>query len=497
MSKSRRLLHSLNSKLALAVLSVILVGGGTFMYYAHQTGYRMLERQAYVRADGIADLLKAMIDHYMLEGKHRRLDRLLRVSLLDTEIKNVMILKKDGTISRSSHSEPGMAVFPMHRLTIMPGEDSGGFFSTKEGDSLYLFMAAPLDNLPSCYGCHKDPETVQGYFAVKVMMNDLKDISKQHRDTNIAMTTLTFSGVGLVMFLAISLLIVRPIRHIQLHLRHIESEVQSIEPGTSPQLAKLTLFSGTSEIVELTSGFNDLISRLNTANRQVEEMHKTELQQADHLATAGEMAASIAHEIKNPLAGILGAIQVLDSEIPAGDSRKEVMEEIVVQLERMNHAVNDLLSYARPSPPLFEDVNIQEIIEKTLSLLSHQVRGGRITIVREFLAEPVKVRADRKMIQQLVWNIALNGIQAMESGGVLTVSMTRQPSILLIEIRDTGRGIPEEHRARVFKPFFTTKHKGTGLGLAISRRIAEQHHGTLELKRIVDEGTVVLIQLPI
>jgi signal transduction histidine kinase len=170
----------------------------------------------------------------------------------------------------------------------------------------------------------------------------------------------------------------------------------------------------------------------------------------------------------------------------------------MVQLDRINHAVNDLLSYARPSPPMFEEVCINEVIQKTLSLLMQQANSRMISFSHDLPSERIVMSADRKQFQQVLWNICLNGLQSMESGGKLSVVLRSvNATTIRIQIRDQGRGIPAEQLVRVFQPFFTTKHKGTGLGMTISKRIVEQHGGSITLDSVVDRGTTVTIDLPI
>jgi signal transduction histidine kinase len=250
------------------------------------------------------------------------------------------------------------------------------------------------------------------------------------------------------------------------------------------------------EIADLSRDFNTLVRNLNEANAKLFEVHQSQLEHADRLASTGEMAASIAHEIKNPLAGILGAVQVFDSEVTDDDPKKEILSEMKVQLERMNHAVNDLLSYARPAQPVFEPVRLHDLIKKIVTLLPHQFKEKNIVIKEELSPDTILIHADKKQFQQVMWNIVLNGMQAMDHGGVLTIRTGTADGKVTITIKDTGKGIPPDQVERVFKPFYTTKHKGTGLGMTISRRIIEQHNGSILVRSTVGTGTIVEILLP-
>jgi hypothetical protein len=251
------------------------------------------------------------------------------------------------------------------------------------------------------------------------------------------------------------------------------------------------------EISDLIETFNKLISRLNEAYGRLHDVHEQQLEHADRLSTTGEMAASIAHEIRNPIAGVLGALQVMLDELAGDDPRKEILEEMKIQIERVNYAVTDLLSYARPTAPVLEDVSLQDVINKTSTMLSRQMHDKNIAIIHSMELRPVMMRGDRKQLQQVLWNIMLNGMQAMETNGTMTVSLSEQDGWAEIQVSDTGKGIPVDQMEKIFKPFFTTKHKGTGLGMTISKRIVEQHDGTLKIASTGADGTMVSIRLPL
>jgi len=235
---------------------------------------------------------------------------------------------------------------------------------------------------------------------------------------------------------------------------------------------------------------------LNETHARLQQVHDLQLEQAHRLATTGEMAASIAHEIKNPVAGIIGALQVLESENVFSDSHRDIIAEMQIQLERVNQAVNDLLSYARPAPPMFGKVDLHELIKKTAAMLSHQMVEKNIEVSLNLAGSSPEIRADGKQLRQLLWNIILNAMQAVPSGGKVAINTSRGNTVFTVQISDNGKGMPEEVLAHIYEPFFTTKHKGTGLGMTISKRIIEQHKGGIEVESRIDRGTAVTITLP-
>jgi signal transduction histidine kinase len=314
---------------------------------------------------------------------------------------------------------------------------------------------------------------------------------------NILMTVLTFGGIGAVISGALLLLVIRPVARLRLQMRSLQGQLDEVERGRELNFAPLELSRGDDEISGLIVTFNALVHRLNVAHAGLRDLHQKQLEHADRLATTGEMAAGMAHEIRNPLAGVLGALQVIDAEMPETDANKPIVQEMMVQMERMNLAVNDLLAYARPTPPKFDTTDLNGILDRTLSILNSQVRKRNIAVEASLDRSLPFITADKKLLQQLLWNLILNALQAMEAGGRLTVSTAGDDAEVTVRIRDTGRGIPERDLANIFKPFYTTRHQGTGLGLTISRRIVEAHGGTLTLESAENSGTTCTVRLPL
>lgn len=251
------------------------------------------------------------------------------------------------------------------------------------------------------------------------------------------------------------------------------------------------------EIGDLQKQLAGLIDELNSAYKEIKEIHANRMMRADQLAVVGEMAASIAHEIRNPVAGVQGALEIIKSEIEHDQPKKEIIEEMQIQLKRVNKAVTDLLSYARPSVPhcILSDIN--SLIRRTASLLTRQIQAKKIDLKILNVTEIPDLFIDEKLIQQVFFNIILNAIDAVKECGRIQIALSKFDGSVLMKFSDDGDGIPEDIKENIFKPFYTTKHKGTGLGLAISKKILEQHNGSITLDSTMNRGTTMLIKLPI
>ena len=227
-----------------------------------------------------------------------------------------------------------------------------------------------------------------------------------------------------------------------------------------------------------------------------------QLLQAEKLATMGELASSIAHELNNPLATVSLRVESLIAQSTGDDPRLRELEIIGKEIERMSNLVSNLLQFSRRSQPQISTVNVSDEIEKTLELVHYHLRKQNIAVAREFKPEGPLIHADRQQMRQLFLNLFTNAGDAMPEGGTLTISVTNRPEEkeICIEIADTGVGIPPEILPKVLEAFYTTKPegKGTGLGLAICKRIAQAHNGTLNITSEggPGKGTRVSITLP-
>jgi signal transduction histidine kinase len=226
-----------------------------------------------------------------------------------------------------------------------------------------------------------------------------------------------------------------------------------------------------------------------------------QLWQSAKLATMGELASNIAHELNNPLATVSLRIESLTAQISQDDPRRRELEIIEQEVERMGNLVTNLLQFSRRYQKKVSTVDLREEIEKTLELIQYQFHSKSIQVIREFAPEVPGMIADRQQLRQLFLNLFTNASDAMPKGGTLTIRVTAQTGEkkIFIEIADTGIGIPPEILPKVRDPFFTTKPegKGTGLGLPICRRIAQEHRGTIDIisEGIPGKGTKIRITL--
>jgi two-component system sensor histidine kinase PilS (NtrC family) len=216
---------------------------------------------------------------------------------------------------------------------------------------------------------------------------------------------------------------------------------------------------------------------------------------ADRLATLGRLAANIAHEIRNPLASLTGAIEALTSSHAGHDDRDRLTQIVLRESDRLNQMIRTFLDYARPTPLTTEAVNVSEILDEVLVLLEHRELPPGLKIGRSF-PPSLSWRVDPQRLRQALWNLCLNAVQAMPDGGELTMSAHAGERTLSISVADTGEGIAPGDLAHVFEPFYSTKPEGSGLGLALVHRIVHDHGGDIEVRSRSEAGTTFVMTLP-
>jgi PAS domain S-box-containing protein len=213
------------------------------------------------------------------------------------------------------------------------------------------------------------------------------------------------------------------------------------------------------------------------------------------LVRLGEMAAVVAHEVKNPLAGIAGAIQVIRDRMPAGSPDREVIKAVLDRIAALNGTVQDLLIFARPRVPQLRDCALDALLSETVTLLQRDPIGRQIEV--RLPRSGAVVHADPDQLRETFLNVFINAAQAMAGQGTIDVSTASKGGFAIVRVHDNGPGMPEAVRERVFEPFFTTKHRGTGLGLPIARRIMHAHGGDVSVECPPAGGTAVIVRLPL
>ncbi len=252
----------------------------------------------------------------------------------------------------------------------------------------------------------------------------------------------------------------------------------------------------TVELQKTAKGLEESYQKLQHQSERIIVIEE-QLRRSEKLSTLGEMAAILAHEIRNPLGSIRGTAEILKDDYKPGDPKHEFIEIQIKETERLNRVVEDFLHIARPQPVDMRPCPVQEELETIVTLLSNNAREREIKLILQPPIVPVIIKADGEKLRQAFLNIIINALQATPCGGsVIITTAVHHPSYCEIQFSDNGPGLDAVTLKRIFEPFFTTKSDGTGLGLAITRKIIESHSGTLQVESEPGHGTTVTVRLP-
>ncbi len=338
-------------------------------------------------------------------------------------------------------------------------------------------------------------------------------VLKQPFDQVLQKTMLTFLGIAFLGILIIVLVSVFLAKRLSTPLRKLEEISRKVAEGEYDH--EFTA-RGPREIEQLARSLNTMAKQLAAEKRELEEWTNTlekkvnerseemkkinaQLFRSEKLASLGKLAAGVAHEINNPLTGVLTNSSLLLEDLDPGDPRREDVEVMVNETIRCREIVKRLLDFAKQTKPQKRLANINGLIENIILLVRNQTSFRNITIEKQLDTGIPDVLVDPDQIQQVFVNIILNAAEAMTKGGKLTIRSSAGPDggTILVSFADNGPGIPESVREKIFDPFYTTKEHGTGLGLSISYGIVEQHGGTVSVVGAVGAGSTVIIELPV
>src|ERR1043166_9570256 len=467
--------HSLTYKILVAVGLTVAVVIAIYTYFVIRVQSAWWHERTQAQNLIAATVVHEYLNGVMLSDRHQEVQRFLAELKTSDEIWRGRVIKPDGTVAFSTETqEVGRAVMTVPESLFREGRVLQGE-RTEDGQRLAIALR-PVPNNVSCRKCHDPRQPFNGAIVTERSMLPAQASIASNRNLLIAYGVIIFVLVGIVLWLLIVRLVSQPVTALLTQMRRVERG----------DLRARAEAQRTDEIGELARDFNAMVRSLEGAKSELHESHEKQMQQAGKLASIGELASGIAHEIRNPLAGIGAAVEVL------GDNG-EITSEIRRQIKRLNAMLCSLLDFARQREPEIGACDVVELVRPMLALVRPDAQKQHVTIVEDFPAELPSIRADAGQAQQALLNVLLNAIQAMPGGGTLTVSASANGNVA-IHVRDTGVGISEENLQKIFSPFFTTKHSGTGLGRAISRNIMEKHHGRIGVESAVGRGTTFTLE---
>ncbi len=494
------MLHSLKVKFvaALVLLVSVVIGLSTWWTLNIHEGHMFRATEDKIRA--IAEAIEQGIYVAMREGRSHDVQRILEGMRRDPDIDRVIIFDTGGKILRASQPELVGRILDRRRLSRYLDQPESTVQGLREDGRLIQSVVKKIRNRSECFPCHGSQATVNGILHV--------DMSFQKTEEQIA--EMERSALWMMLLTAVVLAIGGAILIVRLVERPVASLMRGMAEVEGGNLETRADLGTRDEFGRLADSFNTMVEKLKAAREEIDVYHQDRLARAERLATLGEVAASLAHEIKNPLAGITGAVQVMAEELPEADSRKEIMQEILTQVHRLDRTTQDLLAFARPGKPDVEPCDIHQVLDRVLILLAENPEAKQMRVLRAYHPALPLVQADGKQLRQVFLNLILNAVQAMPAGGQVTLQTavrngaggdgaepTMHAPMVEVAVTDTGPGIPSSVLKDIFTPFVTTKRRGTGLGLSVSRRIVESHAGWITAESPAGQGATFRVFLPL
>jgi two-component system, NtrC family, sensor kinase len=303
---------------------------------------------------------------------------------------------------------------------------------------------------------------------------------------------LIVAGAGAVAICAVLIVVLAYV--IQRPMVELQEKIEQVSAGNLN--VEVSFARRNDEIGDLGRNFNHMMQQLRESREEIERLHRTQMSRAEHLATLGELATGLAHEIRNPLAGIAGVIEIVGRDLPATSPARAVVKDVRLEITRISRTLTDLLETARPRRPEVRRSNLNTTVEHAVMLARQQVLSRPIKIELQQAPGLPEVEHDSDQIHQVLLNLLLNAVQAMEKTGTVNVEIGSRDGYASVVVSDTGRGISPQNLPNIFRPFYTTKGDGTGLGLSLAHRIVEDHHGRIEVSSVVGKGSMFTVLLP-
>ncbi|HTW59769.1 MAG TPA: ATP-binding protein [Terriglobales bacterium] len=533
-----RLTHSLSAKLNLLLLGAMVVIFAMLGYLNVRLHRLHLEQNTLLSAERISDVIKQSTTDYMLRNDREGLYRTIQTIASQPGMEKIRIFDQDGRINYTTDSseqnhivdKSAEACYGCHAqsqpLARLNRPDRFRIYRSAAGTRV-LGIITPIENRPACSNaaCHAHPADQQ---ILGVLDTNL---SLAHADVQLAESSrrmIAYTGCALLLIACLSWFFI---------WRIVGDPVKALERGTerlaAGELGYQIGVQSQDEIGELAQSFNEMSRQLQTERAQnlawthtLEarvEQKTGELKRAhehalhtEKMASVGKMAAVLAHEINNPLSGILTYSKLLrkwmerdwsPEAIPDsgnGEARhqeiRDALDLIASESRRCGELVKNLLTFSRTTPMNLQPTDLNQVIERSLRLVQHQLDLAGVHVEPQLDANLPLAQCDAAQIEQVLLALIMNAIDAMPQGGNLwlSTSFNHELAQVRIIVRDDGSGIPPEVLAHIFEPFLTTKEtgRGVGLGLAISRSILERHRGTIEVQSELGKGTIFTLTLP-
>jgi len=480
---------SLRLKMILGIGAILLLVILVFAILASSGQGDHLLTAAKHEADLVATLSERAVADAMGRGEQEAVQEILKRMGESPGVIGIRIVDSEGTILQSSLPGEIGGTLGHQERSIRDGatQEVWNF----ENQTISVFR--PIPNGPKCGGCHGQDASVLGVLNVRVSIpTNATEMDRQWTFMVLAGVAGLLAAGGMIWLLFTFVVGQR--------IEILSQTMSRVEAG---DLTARVADDSRDELGSLSASFNAMVARLDDARQQIEDRHAEEIRRAENLASLGKMAAGIAHEINNPIAGMLNCVRTLLKGVKDEPRREQYLTMLLEGLSRVGRTVGQLLSFAREAKPHLVPTELAPILHRCLTLVEQDLTARGIRCGMPTDVDLPSLLADPLLLEQVFLNILRNAIDAMPDGGSLRVAahLRQRPSgpFAEVEITDSGTGIAPESLPRIFDPFFTTKAvgKGTGLGLSVSYGIVRAHGGVIEVQSEVGKGSTFTVAMPL
>jgi two-component system NtrC family sensor kinase len=466
--------------LILVITSVSLISFYAYNTYLSQKIYRNTDKD-------LRSVLHVLRDEIIAVHDGRMIQPILKTLDSNQHVTRSYLLDAGGKVLYPRNSSfPGLDSAQIDHLNGLSEDISikSNYRITPMTSRAFLRM----DNKPACYACHNTTQPVLGYLMIDFSLSQAEDTVTFTRNFGIFFTLLMVA-------LIIGFVAAMHYRFVRKSLFQFKSAITIINRG---DLGTRLEIPKSKELGELGKDFNEMVEHFQNAQNELQRYHQMEMRSSQKMATIGEMAARLAHEIRNPITGIANAIEIINEENGNGKN-KPILEEIQRQANRVNKAIANLLKYSRSHEINFQEGDLNEIIKSVVFFLENQSAHKNMAFLMVLDPGIPLFEFDSEQIENVLMNLGLNAIQACGSNCSVTYRTTYSASgkNVRISVTDTGPGIPPAKLEDIFTPFYTTRTEGTGLGLAIAREVIQMHRGEITVENNSGGGCSFHIVLPV
>ncbi len=478
------------TKMIILLMAGMVVLGAAMIFAIDDYRKKIFHQYIVILIKPLESLVDNQIVHNMKYHKPDHFQLLLDEMEMNSNVQWVNVLDNDFVVAFATDTTiiGDTLRIPEEIININKNKDSL-FVYTDDSDPPVLRMITGIHNQPACYECHGDDQSHRGFIEIGVESN------AEEKAYQMMLTFDFISFIIIIVFVTVSIGVMHQ-NFFQKPYNKIQRQVEKIKSGDFSMRINVKT---PGELQTLADSINSMAAELDAKKKEIEQLHQNQMDRAGQLASIGELAASVAHEIRNPISGIRNALIIMNGDDKGKDN--PILEEIFTQIDRVLKTVQDLLDFSKPLELKMEPVSLKETVREVMSLHREKIKSDQIEIIENRFPFDVEIKGDKEALKQVITNILLNAHQATKGteNATIEISVERpRPGLARLCIKNTGSYIPEERRKSIFKPFFTTKHKGSGLGLSLSKSIIEKHGG----KILVDcnesfPWTKFIIELPV